>query len=284
MIVGGSSREVSVVSQVVDRLPRLAALRENGRIMLWGRVENVALSELYSRALVTVVPSYREEFGIVAVEAMMCGCPVVAAKTGGLQDIVNDGETGTLFEPDDTLTLVAVLCKYLRNLDWHRIQSSAARHRAVALFSRSDVLTRLASVYEPTATTNASSFCADWTTASPQDPLSATRLSRLKAVLGNPGISAALAANTSHPVFRVADGSKLWSAKFFVPRLSLQASVFYVPTALWPDRGGGIIYQRVLYNKNNPTSPGIHYAEEFPEPLIVSEWVLHATAFSGPRS
>src|SRR5947209_16938527 len=77
-IAGGSPREVNAVSRMINRIRSLRALHEEGRILLWGRVENLALSELYSRASVTVIPSYREEFGIVAVEAMMSGCPVIA--------------------------------------------------------------------------------------------------------------------------------------------------------------------------------------------------------------
>lgn len=54
-IVGGSPREVSVVSHMVECVDSLKALRRDGCMRLWGRVENSALSELYSRACVTVV-------------------------------------------------------------------------------------------------------------------------------------------------------------------------------------------------------------------------------------
>jgi D-inositol-3-phosphate glycosyltransferase len=50
----------------------------------------------YNAADVLVVPSYYESFGLVAVEAMACGVPVVASRVGGLTSTISDGETGYL--------------------------------------------------------------------------------------------------------------------------------------------------------------------------------------------
>lgn len=74
-----------------------------------------------------VVPSdgWIESFGMVAVEAMACGLPVVASKQGGLAEIVVDGRTGRLFEPGDWAELTGILDGYLRNHDL-RIQHGLA--------------------------------------------------------------------------------------------------------------------------------------------------------------
>jgi hypothetical protein len=83
-------------------------------LTFWGRIESAALPEFYSRSTALVVPSFREQFCIAAVEAMMCGCPVIAARVGGLQDVIVDGRTGHLFERGNATPLVALLASYLR--------------------------------------------------------------------------------------------------------------------------------------------------------------------------
>ena len=50
----------------------------------------------YNAADICVVPSYYESFGLVAVEAMACGVPVIASRVGGLKETVQDGQTGYL--------------------------------------------------------------------------------------------------------------------------------------------------------------------------------------------
>ncbi|HEY9702226.1 MAG TPA: glycosyltransferase, partial [Allocoleopsis sp.] len=48
-----------------------------------------------------IFPSRTETLGLVLLEAMSAGCPVVAANSGGIPDIVKDGENGFLFNPED---------------------------------------------------------------------------------------------------------------------------------------------------------------------------------------
>jgi len=271
-VAGGSPREVNAVAQMIKRIRCLRSLHEEGRILLWGRVENLALSELYSRASVTVIPSYREEFGIVAVEAMMSGCPVIAARTGGLQDIVRE-ESGALFEPDDVLGLAATLCGYLRNPQQRNLHCESARRRAETLFSSHVTLAQITKVYE-------SSFFPDtndvsWTLQSlPRAQLlTADRLSRLKTVLKDEHISVTPVSFGKHPVFEIASGETRFVAKFFTQRASLQASLLPHSPSFSMERGCSISYNRVLYNKDNPVTPATCYFEETAEPLIVSEWM-----------
>ncbi len=71
-------------------------------------------SELYRWSTVVVVPSLLPEpFGLVAIEAMAHGRPVIAAEHGGLVDIVVDGETGIRFTPGDPEDLASAIRTYL---------------------------------------------------------------------------------------------------------------------------------------------------------------------------
>ena len=78
-------------------LQRLAAdLGVASRVRFVGAVDHEQMPLYYSAADVCAVPSYYESFGLVAVEAMACGLPVVAARVGGLVSTVRHGETGYL--------------------------------------------------------------------------------------------------------------------------------------------------------------------------------------------
>jgi D-inositol-3-phosphate glycosyltransferase len=61
-------------------------------------VAQAQLVDWYRAADVTVVPSYNESFGLVAIESQACGTPVVAASVGGLRTAVADGVSGVLID------------------------------------------------------------------------------------------------------------------------------------------------------------------------------------------
>ncbi|MFH1574959.1 MAG: glycogen synthase [Acidobacteriota bacterium] len=73
-----------------------ASAARAGVIWIEEMVERESLIELYSHAAVFCCPSVYEPFGIINLEAMACGTPVVAASVGGIPEIVMDGETGLL--------------------------------------------------------------------------------------------------------------------------------------------------------------------------------------------
>jgi len=65
-----------------------------------GFLRGEELVDAYRAADVFLFPSTTETFGLVALEAMACGVPVIAANTGGVLDIIRDGENGLLFNPE----------------------------------------------------------------------------------------------------------------------------------------------------------------------------------------
>jgi glycosyltransferase involved in cell wall biosynthesis len=95
-----------------------------------GTVPHDELLEQYVRAAVVACPSRREGFGVVCAEAMAHGRPVVAGATGGLLDLVVDGETGLLVPPGDVAALRAALERLLSDAELRARLGAAARERA----------------------------------------------------------------------------------------------------------------------------------------------------------
>ena len=93
MVVGGGGPG----EPETDRVRQLAKERQvEGLIDFVGRVNHDELPLYYNAADVCVVPSYYESFGLVALESMACGTPVVATRVGGLPTLVHHGHTGYL--------------------------------------------------------------------------------------------------------------------------------------------------------------------------------------------
>ena len=95
-VIGGDP-QVSQ-EQMTTEMERLQSLRKSLGILdlitFLGKRDQDTLQYYYSAAEVVVVPSHYESFGLVALEAMACGTPVVASETGGLAFLVRDSETG----------------------------------------------------------------------------------------------------------------------------------------------------------------------------------------------
>lgn len=114
-IVGGDENEAAWVRSVASsHLPLKTAL-DDGRMDVWSRVEQSALPELYSRSSVVCMPSLREQFGMVAIESMLCGTPVVGTRVGGLQHIVVHNFTGFLVDRLNPPALASALSIFVRN-------------------------------------------------------------------------------------------------------------------------------------------------------------------------
>jgi len=103
--------------------------------------------QLYSHAAVFVCPSIYEPFGLINLEAMACGTPVVASRVGGIPEVVVDGETGWLVEPGDATALGQALREALADPERARRMGEAGRRRVEAHFAWDRIADRTMTVY-----------------------------------------------------------------------------------------------------------------------------------------
>ena len=99
------------------------------RVAFLGTIPRRDLMERYRRAAIFCLPSRQEGFGIVFLEAMACGKPVVAARTSAVPETVVDGETGLLVDPDDPEALAQALAAFLSDPERCRAVGEAGRRR-----------------------------------------------------------------------------------------------------------------------------------------------------------
>lgn len=96
-------------------------------VVLTEPVPHPQLAELFRTSDAVLVPSYSESFGLVALEAMACGTPVLAHSVGGLAELVQHGETGSLIDslcPDQWAEQIAQLAT--DRSQWRRCSEGAA--------------------------------------------------------------------------------------------------------------------------------------------------------------
>lgn len=131
VIVGGDSLDISSLDMSPEKKKYIEIIEENGlsqMVEFIGPVDHKELSNYYSEAAITVVPSYYESFGLVAIEAMAGGCPVIASRTGGLQHTIKHGTTGLLVEPKNHQALAEAIDYLLNNENERKKMARNAAH------------------------------------------------------------------------------------------------------------------------------------------------------------
>ncbi len=133
VIVGGDADE-TLDGHEGELRRHLARLALGDAVTFVGAQPQDRLPAWYVAADATVLPSYYESFGMVALEAMACGSPVVASRVGGLQTTVRHGVTGLLVPDHDPAALAEALGRLLDDADlrWRLGREGvrwAAQHR-----------------------------------------------------------------------------------------------------------------------------------------------------------
>jgi glycosyltransferase involved in cell wall biosynthesis len=138
------------------------AQRERGNVIwIQEMLPRDEIIQFYSHATVFCCPSIYEPFGIINLEAMACGTPVVASKVGGIPEVVVDGVTGLLvpleqqtespFEPLDprrfSADLAAAINRLLGDPDLRQRMAQAGRERVEREFSWPSIARQTADLY-----------------------------------------------------------------------------------------------------------------------------------------
>ncbi len=112
VVIGGDGLR-SPASAELRRLARKASVADTVRFQ--GRVEHELLPLYYNAADVLVVPSYYESFGLVALESLSCGTPVIATRVGAMDTLIRDGKTGLLIDNPAPLSLAAAIERFIED-------------------------------------------------------------------------------------------------------------------------------------------------------------------------
>ncbi len=140
MLVAGDGPERAALESKAARLG-LAS-----RVRFLGSVADVR--GVYAALDLLVQGSHYEAFGLVLLEAMACGCPVIATRVGGVPEVVEDGVTGTLTPAGDPGKLAAAMLQALAHPGHTRSMAAAARTRVESRFTLSHTVDLLESVYQ----------------------------------------------------------------------------------------------------------------------------------------
>ncbi|MBN1666657.1 MAG: glycosyltransferase, partial [Anaerolineales bacterium] len=116
-IIGGEPQAgPAEISTEMARLQELSSAYELGDLVTFlGKRSQDTLPYYYSAADAVIMPSHYESFGMVALEAMACGTPVIASQVGGLAYLVQDGVTGFHVPVDDPQALAERLINILED-------------------------------------------------------------------------------------------------------------------------------------------------------------------------
>ncbi len=152
VIKGKQDAKLHIVGEGPDRNSlekNVGKLGLSKSIVFQGRVESEKLRELYNQANFVVVPSvWKEQFGIVGLEAMASGRPVVGSNIGGIPEWLIDGKTGFLTKPGNSKDIAEKISWLLENQEKSLNFGRNGRHSVLKKYSPETIFPKLFEVYE----------------------------------------------------------------------------------------------------------------------------------------
>lgn len=135
LVIGGRDPD-DWASKFRQELPR----ELHSRIVFLGEVPDATREKLLAHAHCVLFPSRYESFGLVPLEAFVHGAPVVATRAGAIPEVVQDGVSGCLVEPDDADGLADAVTRILKDSKFRLSLSEGARQRVKQLSARNSAL------------------------------------------------------------------------------------------------------------------------------------------------
>jgi N-acetyl-alpha-D-glucosaminyl L-malate synthase BshA len=130
------------LSKVMARVKELGLM---DRVIFCGKQDDVA--QIISLADVMILPSEKESFGLVALEAMACGVPTVGSDTGGIPELITHGESGFLEAVGDTERMAEDVLRLLRDDELYTRVSEACLYRAQIYFDNNVITEQYEQIY-----------------------------------------------------------------------------------------------------------------------------------------
>lgn len=131
--------------QMVEGLAHELGVRD--KVEFSDMIPRKELLEHYQQARLTVVPSLFENFPFTCLEAMSCGCPVIASNVGGLPEMIEDGVSGFLFQPDNKEELAEKIVALLSDPALAESMGNEAAIRVRRYYSQEVIIPQVLNVY-----------------------------------------------------------------------------------------------------------------------------------------
>ncbi len=147
----GLDIQVAIVGAGTERAAlsaRIRALNLSDRVWLAGSLDNPIVRKLFPLFDLFVLPSYSETFGIVFLEAMFAGLPVLGITGQGIHGLFEDGREALYAKPRDSVSLAEQIARFIQSPDLAAKLAQAGQARVLKDFMLTDLVGRIREVYE----------------------------------------------------------------------------------------------------------------------------------------
>lgn len=140
IVVGDGSERLTYINLVTE-------LNLNDQVIFTGFIDDNLLGKLYNISDIVAIPSINEPFGIVVLDAMMAGKPIVTFNSGAIPEILENNVNGILVTPEDPIAFSEAILKYLSNPEMAQIIGKKNLEEVLSRYSWREYAEELDRVY-----------------------------------------------------------------------------------------------------------------------------------------